>query len=64
MAECTGLENRRPRKGPVGSNPTPSAVVLSQDMETPEPSGLGGFCVFGGLAVQVGLPRGCPHPGT
>jgi len=33
-------------------------------METPEPSGLGGFCVFGGLAVQVGLPRGCPHPGT
>jgi hypothetical protein len=25
-AECTGLENRRPRKGSVGSNPTPSAM--------------------------------------
>lgn len=24
-AECTGFENRRPRKGSVGSNPTPSA---------------------------------------
>ena len=25
QVECTGLENRRPRKGSVGSNPTPSA---------------------------------------
>jgi hypothetical protein len=25
---CTGLENRRPRKGSVGSNPTPSAIIL------------------------------------
>ncbi len=26
MVECTGLENRRPFTGTVGSNPTPSAM--------------------------------------
>ena len=27
MVECGGLENRYPRKGIVGSNPTPSAMI-------------------------------------
>ena len=27
MVECTSLENWRARKGPVGSNPTPSATT-------------------------------------
>ena len=29
QVECTGLENRRPCKGSVGSNPTPSASGLN-----------------------------------
>jgi hypothetical protein len=32
VAECTCLENRRARKGSVGSNPTPSARKYSKDM--------------------------------
>jgi hypothetical protein len=28
--ECTGLENRRPLTGTVGSNPTPSAMILRE----------------------------------
>ena len=27
--DCAGLENRFTRKGNVGSNPTPSAIILS-----------------------------------
>ncbi len=28
MADGDGLENRCPRKGTVGSNPTPSAIIV------------------------------------
>ena len=30
MVECTGLENRRARKGSAGSNPAPSVSGLCQ----------------------------------
>ena len=33
MAESGGLENRCVREGTVGSNPTPSARVMSRDIE-------------------------------
>ena len=33
MVESTGLENRRRRKSPVGSNPTPSAKTTSGPYE-------------------------------
>jgi len=33
-AEITGFENRRTRKGTVGSNPSSSAVALRGDVET------------------------------
>ena len=29
MVDCNGLENRRPRKGSEGSNPSPSAKFLN-----------------------------------
>jgi hypothetical protein len=71
VAECTGLENRRPRKGPVGSNPTPSAGRGIRQHQEPLNRQVRGSWRCGGWwwrlrargAVDSDAPTRCQIPG-
>ena len=51
MVYGDGLENRCPRKGTVGSNPTPSAILKLKSKKMPS----NGCSKFGGISVFANL---------